>query len=174
MKALKLNGRYSSCFRFGQSGFVDLMKPLPDSFKNIPWKDMTNKTIKNQNVILSRYGDIYPFKNGPIFECDTLFLDCCDKNFLAYWLTRNTFPKLQKLYVGSHPCHGYTLCELMPLKNDEYKKISAYNEIYVIETFYNYYKNRWWSDIDNIKSITDSDFKKEMESYDSEELLLKE
>jgi hypothetical protein len=135
---------------------------------------MTDKTIKNKNVILSRYGDIHPFKNGPIFECDTLFLQCCDKNFLAYWLGHTTFPKLQKLYVDSHPCDSYTLCDYVHLENGDLKKISAYNEIYLTENFYKHYKNRWWSDIDNIKSITFSDFEKEMKKYESEELLFKE
>lgn len=171
MRALRLIGAISDSFMFVPSEHVDLMKPLHISSMDIPWESLDGKTIKNKNVILSRYGDIHPRFDGPIFECETLFLDCCDKNFLAYWLTRNIFPKVQKLYLGSHPCDFYTLI-LSSNENGIYKRVSKFNEIFLTEDYYRHYKARWWPDIDNIESITKSDYEKEMASYECEEMLL--
>jgi hypothetical protein len=51
-KALELNGGYSSNKFF--------------------WKDLQGKTITNNTVILSHFGDIHPFENPPNFTCKTL------------------------------------------------------------------------------------------------------
>jgi hypothetical protein len=175
MKALRLGGGHSTFFTCGPKGMIDLMTPLPTTFYDISWENLAGKTIKNNNIILAQYGDIHPFQNGPILECETLFLYKCDKNFLAYWLNRRTFPKANKVYINSHPCQSHTLITLDPDGNEnEWKYISKFNEIYLHEHFYNHYKNKWWSDIDSIKNITDSDFEKKMASYDNEQIILKE
>ncbi len=170
MKALRLNGGDISSFMIFRDKIVDLSPSLPKSYIAVDWSDLNNCTVKNKNVILAKYGDIHPYKNGPIFECETLFLHSCDKNFLAYWLSKHTFPNLKKLYVGSHPSESYTLDKYANKKGKEYI-VSKFDEIYLHERFATY-KQRWWPNIDNIKIISASDYDKELESYESEELIL--
>lgn len=156
MQALRMYGGHKSCFLGSNKGLVDLMPKLPDSYQYTEWNDLKGKFIRNKTVILSRYGDIHPYANGPRFLCDTLFLDGCDKNFLAYWLNRRTFPVASKIYIGSHPCDHYVL-----------KRMSS--QIYLHE-FHSQYKDRWWRDLDNIEIISDADYKKAMESYGNENI----
>lgn len=48
---------------------------------------LTNKTIKNNNFIISKCNDIHPYKKGPIFiNCKTVFFENCDKNMIYYWM----------------------------------------------------------------------------------------
>jgi hypothetical protein len=151
MKALKLNGmptpHYTNATKKG-------------SYINMSWKDFKNKTIRNNNVILTGYADIHLFSNGPIFLCENLFLDNCNKNFLAYWFDRKTFPNIRKAYIGSHPCDHYVLS-------------NKFNEIYLHEAFA-HYKNRWWSNLDNIKIITNTNYVNMLESYDGENIIFDE
>lgn len=156
MQALRIYGGNKSCFLGTSKGLVDLMPKLLDSYQYMEWNDLKGKIIRNETVILSRYGDIHAHANGPRFLCHTLFLDGCDKNFLAYWLNRRTFPLTYNIYIASHPCDHYVL-----------KRIPC--KIYLHE-FHSHYKDRWWSDLDNIEIITDADYKKAMESYTSENI----
>lgn len=71
-------------------------------YKRVNWSKLNEKQILNEHVILSKYGDIHSCSNGPVFFCKTLILDDCDRNFVAYWLNKRTFPKVQNIYVGSH------------------------------------------------------------------------
>lgn len=157
LKALKLNGGHTFSFAAGPRGIVDLSKPLHPSFTQMDWHDLQGKTIYNKNVVLSRYGDIHGFPEGPVFKCENLVLDQCDKNFLCYWLHKQTFPNVKQIFIGSHPCDHYVLPR-------------NFQEIHLHERFKRY-KDRWWSHLDNIKTIFDSDYNKILESYDNEEIL---
>lgn len=124
--------------------------------KNTAWRDLQWKKIHNKNVILSNYGDIHPFEGGPIFTCENLMLDGCNKNFLAYWLDKQTFPFARQVYIYSHPCDYYVL-------NRNFEKI------YLHETFQKY-KDRWWSKCDNIEIIQDSEYMRILKCFDREDI----
>lgn len=72
MKALELISNYSiicnSGYHFVKNGIM--------------WSELKGKTIMNENLILKRYGDVNPFKIGPVFHCKKLFLEYCDKILL--------------------------------------------------------------------------------------------
>jgi len=162
MKALRLNSNHSFAFSFANGKKIDHMKPVSNAFKNVNWHDLKGKTITNKNVILTRYGDVHGFDNSPVFTCETLFLDSCDKNFIAYWLNKGTFPNVKTVYLDSHPCDHYCL----PKDIDKIYLHSAWRR----------YKERWWSNRDNIELIDDEAYKTQLSSYaeDSEEMFIKE
>lgn len=155
MKALKINYKHS--FLLAGIG-VDLMPSLPTSYTTTKWNSLQGKIITNKNVILERYGDIHPFQNHPIFECETLFLNSCDKNFIAYWLHPNIFPNVKQIFLSSHPCDSDT-----PLKK--------FNKVYLHEK-YSGYKKRWWPSDDNVEIITDVDYITELNKYNESEPIL--
>lgn len=159
MKALKLSGGNISCFTATPKGIIDLTKPSPKSYKNALWRDLQGKKIHNKSVILTKYGDIHPFADGPVFACNNLVLDECDKNFLAYWLNKTTFPNAKNIYIKSHPCDRYVL-------NHEFEKVYLHEQ-------YKRYKDRWWPLLDNISVINDGDYEQFLEDheFDSEEFL---
>jgi len=195
MKALRLNGRNSDCFTVGQKKrffdcfriridpkkiFADLPTPLPNSYRDAPWKSLQGKTIRNQNVILAEYSDVIPnpFQYNPRFECETLFLHNCDKKFLMFWLRKSIFINAKKVYINSHPGNFDTLVgggeNFLTMQNtDSRTRASKFDEIYLHEKFREC-KDKWWSYMDSIKIITHQDFEKEMEKYQDEDLLLKE
>ena len=158
MRALRLS-RYTS---------------LGDGSLGIRWEDMKGKVITNKNVILHEYGDIHPFRNGPVFNCENLFIHRCNENFVGYWLKNTTFPFVKTVFIGSHPCENYTLIT-DDGKYFDRKIISKFDNIYLHEK-YARYKHRWWPNIDNIKIITSSDYEKEINKFEreSEPILFKE
>jgi hypothetical protein len=91
------------------------------------WLSLKNRQIKNPCVEITN-GMCYSFPNGPIFESTTLFLNCCDKNFVFYWLNQRTFPNLKSIYLASHPC-DYEVLHRFPQST-----------IYLIKKFENYKK----------------------------------
>lgn len=122
------------------------------------WENLQGKIIKNKNVILTRYGDIHPFPNGPKFECENLILNNCNKNFVYYWLDKKTFPKVKNVFLGSHPCEFEVLARMD-------------SDIYVHDMFERYTRRGGNQDRKNVKVILDEDYQKVLNDYDSEELI---
>ena len=139
--ALSLSGSHMSSYQCENGIQIDSSPPLSYSHVPTPWESLTGKTISSNYVILSKYGDIHPFHNGPIFLCETLMLNRCDKNFLRYWFKSKTFPNVKTVYIGSHPGDWYVL-------NDKDM------DIFLTEGYFNWYYDRWWSEKHNIKSIS--------------------
>ncbi len=158
IKALKLNGGWMSSFSVFQGKTYDLSKPLKTSHMEINWEELKGKKINNKNVILSKYGDIHPFANGPVFTCENLFLNHCDKNFLCYWFNKNTFPNVNTVYICSHPCEPYVLTD-------------KFNKIY-LHTHYKKYKERWYPHLDNVKIISDYRYQLMIGLYYNENIIL--
>ena len=88
-------------------------------------------------MILKNYNDIHPFNDGPKFAADTSHFAECDKNFVYYWLNKNTFPNVKSVYLLSHPCDMRVLHR-------------NFNVIYLRDIFYQRYKTRWAKPLDNI------------------------
>lgn len=159
LQALKLKSQWTNCFiSFPDKEMIDLFPPKPESYKNTDWKELQGKIISNKNVILTRYGDIYPFINVPIFECENLIIDECDKNFIAYWLNKQIFPNVRKVYIASCISDPHVLRE------------TNFQEIYLHECNFPY-KEKWWSNFNNIKLINDTDYQKIVNSYTNEEMI---
>lgn len=119
------------------------------------WYALSGKIIKNSTVILS-FGDIWPSKKGPIFHADTIFLDNCDKNFIYYWLDKNTFPFAKTIYLSSHPC------EHDVLERDFDRIILSSNNAD--------YKRKWAKNNDNVSVLDKKEIDDMIESYETEDL----
>lgn len=121
--------------------------------KRINWMKLNGKNISNENVILSKYGDVHSHLNGPVFSCTTLFLDECDRNFVASWLNRRTFPNVKNIYVGSH------IRQVNFLGNE-------FDEIWVKETTQEY-KNQLRDSLDNkhLKIMSKDDYNAKINKY---------
>jgi hypothetical protein len=155
-RALRLKGNYVSSFMVVPGkGIVALDVESSFDSTKIGWGLLKGRVIRNRNVILEKYGDIPPFANGPIFKCETLIMDGCDENFVAYWLNKKTFPNVKCIYMGS-PWDGHALLTCQ--------------EVY----FHEYYKNykerlRHGS---NIKLISDSEYKQFLANYQNDNLII--
>ena len=157
LKTLKLNGNHMFAFTsVPNKGIIDLTPPISKSFKPMNWKDLKGKVINNKNIILSRYGDIHPFSNGPVFNCENLIMEGCDKNFVYYWMNQQTFPNAKNVYLNSHPCDYDVLGR-------------QFKNIYLHES-YSRYKERWGGK--NVKVISDKDYESLINTYEeaSEEI----
>ncbi len=105
LKALKISGNHMFAFTsVPGKGILDLSTPVSKAFNPKSWEDLKGKTVVNESVVLARYGDIRPFANGPVFNCENLFVEECDENFVYYWVNQRTFPKAKNVYLNSHPC----------------------------------------------------------------------
>jgi hypothetical protein len=161
IKAVRLHGAHMSSFMGIPGGkIMDLSGPIAISNQIINWHDLQNKRIYNTNIILTRYGDIHPFYDGPVFTCKNLFLDHCDKNFIYYWLNRRTFPNVQNVYLGSHPCKPNVL------RRD-------FAQIHLHEAYRNY-KKKWAHENNNIQIITEEKYDEMIQYYENEELKFNE
>jgi hypothetical protein len=92
------------------------------------WHNLTNKRVLNRVVHISKCGDITPYKNGPVFLANKVFVTDCDKNFVFYWLDKQTFPVATEIYLSSHPCEPFVF--------------NQFSKLYLSDRFSNY-KKRW-------------------------------
>lgn len=122
------------------------------------WTNLNNKRILNSTVILKGFGDLHPYRNGPKFSAETVYVYNCDKNFVYYWINRSTFPNVKKLYLLSHPCEPPVLNQNIP-------------EFYLEDGYYRRYKDRWASHNDNVKSVIASDVLEEIKTYEDEDVI---
>jgi len=145
--ALKLNAWYPNSVT--KQNLLSLPPPV-----NL--NSLARKKIHNKNVVLSRYGDISPEIDHPVFTGKNIFLHECDKNFVAYWLRKRVFPNAESIYLASHPCEPWVLS-------------SAFKNIYLHESYMRY-KDRWWSHLDNIQIISDADYTEIFDSLTDEQI----
>lgn len=121
-------------------------------------ESLKGKTIYNHTVILQEFGSNDPSEDKPVFKCKVLFLDKCDKNFVCFWLDRAIFPNVTDVYINSHPCEPYVLNRDL-------------GDVYLHQR-YETYKHRWWPESNNIKIISDMDYQKLLDLYQSEDIQL--
>lgn len=148
-KALKLIGGNRSPF-----GFSREILPFEQTNTFMNFQNLKYQTIKNQTVILSNYGDIHYFRHAPKFLCTTLILNRCDKNFVATWFSRQTFPNVTTTFIGSHPYDSYILRQDVGI-------------LYLHEDYCRY-KDMWASNIDRVQLITDQDYEFNLRKYENE------
>lgn len=72
------------------------------------WKSFISTKVLTRYLVIENMGDIH-FFSGVEVNSEEIILSNCDKNFIAYWLTRNTFPNAKTIYLDSHPCEPYVL-----------------------------------------------------------------
>lgn len=130
------------------------------------WLKYQNKYILNFSVVLINWAHIHPSKNDPIFACEELFLDYCDKNFLRYLFKQKTFPNLRKVYLASHPADWYVLDN--PWINN------GNIEVFLLDCYFDWFKERWWQILDNIKKISKQDYDDYLKSFETEEISMSE
>jgi len=116
--------------------------------EGIFWRNLKGEVIDKEFVILSLMGDIHPFPNTPILNCETVWIRYCDKNFVYYWLTRETFPKIKNIILDSHPCEPNVF-------NRWYNNQSPPN-IFVANRYKNKV-NRWADHMSNVRVLMDED-----------------
>lgn len=118
------------------------------------WYLLTNKTINRNIVILKQMGDIHPTQHKPKFNCETLILDQCNKNFVYYWLDSGIFPDVQNIFLLSHPCEPNIFSRWYNVQKYYPNKIVP--NIFLAH-YYERYKNRWANEMENVIIINDND-----------------
>jgi hypothetical protein len=71
--------------------------------KHNEWPTYNGQIIKSNTVLLSTLMRYTPYDVNPKFLCSTLFVEHCDKNWLYYHLTNQSFPLVQELFLNSSP-----------------------------------------------------------------------
>ena len=126
---------------------------------SLPWQNLTNKLVKNKCIEITNCGDIDRFRQGPVFhETETVFINHCNKNFVYYWLDKQTFPNVKKIYLSSHPCE-YPVLRRFPE-----------SQIYLAHWFKNY-RTRWADDLSNVIVIRGSQIEALLTQMSDEELV---
>lgn len=120
------------------------------------WTSHENKTIQRNLVVIKHMGDIHPTSQKPKFECETLVLDQCDKNFVYYWLDSGVFPNVRNIFLLSHPCEPNVFSRWYNIQ--KYYPSKTIPNIFLAH-YYERYKNRWADDMDNVHIINDDDIK---------------
>jgi len=117
----------------------------------------TNKTIvPNKFVILRSMGDIHPTVDKPSFECETLVVDACDKNFVYYWINSTVFKNVKTIFLLSHPCEPAFFSRWYNIQ--KYYHDRPVPTIY-LATWYSRYRNRWADGMENVELIDEEDIK---------------
>ena len=75
------------------------------SVTNSSWALLRHTIVPNKTVLLTGLTDTFITYGHPIFECSTLFVDNCDKEWTFRHLNRYRFPHLHTLWLNSHPEH---------------------------------------------------------------------
>lgn len=96
-------------------------------------------------------------------NCETLFIDDCDKNYVYYNLDTIHFPKVKTIYLNSHPCE-YSVLHRHFLVNGKV-------DIFLTERWYHTYKDRWFSENGYIKPIKYEEMVEKMKAYPASEEL---
>jgi hypothetical protein len=105
-------------------------------------------------LVFNRAHDTFLPKPYPIIESTNIIFDSCDKKFVYYVLFKEFYPKLQKVYLNSHPCDPNVFLRF------KHSNI----EIHLIEDFWGY--KRWTIDMENVKLITHKELKHIMKNLE--------
>lgn len=109
-----------------------------EKWLSLPKLDTTTKVLK-----LYDCPDFNPIGNVPIFKNVThLSYVQCDKNFVYYTIGITCFPKLEHLYICSHPCDPSTF------RRYQNKAVTLY-----VSDHYRNYVERWATEMDNVKVV---------------------
>lgn len=78
--------------------------PSNKIFNITEWTHLSRTTFDKgsdaENIAISKMGDLHPFSPSPQFpNCKRLFITCCDKNFVYYWMNPQTFPAVEEIYL---------------------------------------------------------------------------
>lgn len=130
--------------------------PRGSPYHSVLWNALGGKIITNPTVTLLRFGDIHPFIPRPVFLATKVFVDDCDKNFVYYWINKNTFPKLEELHLMSHPCEPEVL---------QTKDYTTYLSDYFIN-----HKYRWAANNNKVIVLKHQHMEADMYSHDPEEI----
>lgn len=105
--------------------------------------------------------DIHPsFPDPPVFnDAKYVYMDKCNKNFVYYWLDKETFPNVKKIYLDSHPCEP---CVFKRFSVGEHYNPSGETPLVLSEN-YKEYKTRWANDFDNVTINSPDEMMKDFE-----------
>lgn len=118
-------------------------------------RSLAGKHITHSWLIFNQVHDIFLPKPLPLIESSSIIFNSCDKNFVYYALHPEFFPKLQKVYLASHPC-----------ESDVFRRFRNLDiEINLIDNLRGY-KSRWANDMKNVKLISNEELKHIMKNLE--------
>lgn len=137
---------------------------------------LNGKIIQNRNICIESMPDINLYNLKPKFECETLFLNECNKNFIYYNLNNKIFPYVKSVYLRSHPCE-YAVIRQFSISADPKTYPPgrlSYLQLYVHERYQGLLER--WGGIKgkNIHVIDDTCYTDTLNSLDHEALSIKE
>lgn len=107
------------------------------------------KQITTSTLIFHQIGDTKLPHPVPSIQTANLYYHYCDKNFVYHSLFPHNFNGLKAVYLNSSPCEPKVLTRFR-----DYEDITIY-----LHERYQRYKERWASDLGNIKMITDQEYR---------------
>jgi hypothetical protein len=114
-------------------------------FKNRGWEKLTGKNVINSIVEIKGCRDVRYEETGPVFpNAKIVFMNKCDDNMVWYWLHKDTFPSVKKIYLGSHPSD-----------RDVFRRFPKNTTIYLSSAF-GEYKQRWANNLKNVRFLDQS------------------
>lgn len=130
------------------------------------WPKVARRNVLNENVLIKGFDfDIQAEipSRSPIFRnAKNVFMLECDKNAVYYLVGTLTFPRMQNLYLASHPC--------------ESKVFRSTNANIFVWDHYKYYAKNWGGKRynDTIKCIGLAEIENLIEQYEEEELIVED
>jgi hypothetical protein len=82
------------------------------------WKSLFGKRVTNDVVLIKNMGDLHRRRNRIVFDAKKVYLYDCNKNFIFYWMDRDTFPNVKEIYLFSHPCENTTMHRFSSFSSD--------------------------------------------------------
>ena len=132
---------------------------------NQSFRELQNKIVKNNNVVIHRCYDIHPYRKTPIFiNCKTVFFEKCDKNMIYNLANFYIFPNVDSIYLlESHPCDP----------NVFRRFYNTGTKIYLCEN-HSTYKRRWAERNNNVIVLSCDKMRELINTYVDENVITTE
>ncbi|ARF07988.1 hypothetical protein Catovirus_1_38 [Catovirus CTV1] len=104
-------------------------------------KIFSGKKILNKNIIIQNISfDDHMISNHPKFsEAENVVVYNCDKNYVYYYIKDDLFPKINNLYLISHPCEPAF-----------FSRFNNSNQKIFLADYYKSYQSRWAPEKENL------------------------
>lgn len=104
-------------------------------------RNFEGKNILNQNIIIKdvSFSDHQMCKHPQFLNAENVIITNCDKNYVYYYVDDYIFPKIDNLYLLSHPCDPKF-----------FWRFRGQNHKVFLANYYKNYQSRWAPEKENL------------------------